>query len=231
LVKEISMISTRDLRLLPDPNKFRAVFQALAALETILLRDKMANYRYFRFDPARPSERVDVGWMENGSGDDLQAAFGPVGCLVCGFAHEAVMSPYMLEPQGIHPGVVDQIPADFAECVAALPPHFLQEDVTFCIWRRHSDPEWCRGQIEFLDHPDPDGSEDLLQYYDGRPETFCDWAEHYHSRSLDLEVVRWVFDHRPFTEDVVRALNPELTLDDVADELLDIGYSCVFTET
>ena len=36
-------------------------------------------------------------------------------------------------------------------------PAFKVEDVTFCIWRRFTDPGWRRGPVEFpADGPDPD---------------------------------------------------------------------------
>jgi hypothetical protein len=173
---------------------------------------------------------LSKGSMENGSGDDLDAIFGSAGCLIRGFAHESAMSPYREDPPRMFPGVLDDVPPDFDDCRAAL-SSYLWEEVTFCIWRRHSDTKWYHGRIEFPDLPDPDGSEFLLSAYDGRPETYCAWAEHYYQpHKFSLSALNWVFEHRPLTDEIVRELNPERSLTDLAGEILSSGYGSARAE-
>jgi hypothetical protein len=217
------MISTRDLSLLPDVTRLRASFQSMAMLDAIIMPEW--QFRYYSFQAAlSPDDNIVIGSMRNGSGDDLHAIFGRAGCLIRGFAHEYEMSPYAENPPTVFPGVMDDVPAEFADCLAATHPNWWR-DITFCIWRSHSDSRWHHGQITFPEHPDPDGSAFLLAAYDGRAETYHSWAEDYYEpRKFSLAAVRWVFAHRPVNDEIVRELNPEQSHGNLAEEIRQIGY-------
>jgi len=116
------------------------------------------------------------------------------------------------------------MPPEFIDCTAAMHADWWR-DLTFCVWRRHSATGWHRGKIGFPDHPDPDGSEFLLSAFDGRPETYHAWAEDYYEPcKFSLGAVSHIFKHRPLTEEVIRALNPERPLEDLDEEVRQIGY-------
>jgi hypothetical protein len=217
------MISTRDLSLLPDVKRLRAAFQAMAMLDAIIMAEW--QFRYYSFEASlSPDGIISIGSMRNGSGDDLHAIFARAGCLIRGFAHEYEMSPYAENPPKVYLGVVDDVPPEFGDCLAAMHSDWWR-DITFCIWRRHSDSRWYHGRIDFPDLPDPDGSGFLLSAYDGRPETYHAWAEEYYHRSkFNLAAVHWVFEHRPLTVEIVRELNPERSLAELAEEIRQIGY-------
>ncbi|MES2789695.1 MAG: hypothetical protein V4719_08745 [Planctomycetota bacterium] len=217
------MISSRNLSLLPDVTRLRAAFRSMAMLDAIIMPEW--QFRYYSFESEfSPDGNISIGAMRNGSGDDLHAIFGQSGCLIRGFAHEHAMSPYAETPPKVFPGVLDDIPSEFAECLAAIHSDWWQ-DITFCIWRRHADLTWSHGSIQFPELRDPDGSEFLLSAYDGRPETYHIWAnEYYQHRNFSLAAVRSVFDHRPLTEDLIRELNPDRSLAELTDEVLQIGY-------
>ena len=68
------MISTRDLSLLPDVDGLRSAFQSMAMLDAILCPERL--YRYYSFNSGW-SVGEQVGSMNNGSGDELFAHFGP----------------------------------------------------------------------------------------------------------------------------------------------------------
>jgi hypothetical protein len=161
--------------------------------------------------------------MQNGSGDDLDAIFSSTGCLIRGFAHEYPMSPYASDPPKLFPGVLDNVPTYFRDAMAALDPDWWTR-VTFCIWRRHSDQCWHHGNIAFPEGDDPDGSEFLLSAFDGRPETYWRWAEQYYSRKVDFGSVKRVFNHQPLTFELVRALNPDRSWQELLSEAQQIGY-------
>ncbi len=217
------MISTRDLSLLPDVAQLRDVFQSMAMLDAIIMPEWQDRYYSFETD-LLPDDSVSIGSMRNGSGDDLHAIFGRAGCLIRGFAHEYEMSPYAERPPRVFPGVLDDIPSEFADCLAAMHSSWWQ-NITFCIWRNHSDSAWQHGRIDFPELADPDGSAFLLSDYDGRPETYHAWAESYYQpHKLNLPAVRWVFEHRPLNEELVRELNPERSLAELAEEIRQIGY-------
>jgi len=217
------MISTRDLSLLPDVALLRVAFQSMAMLDAIIMPEW--QYRYYSFEAdLSPDGSISIGSMRNGSGDDLHAIFGRGGCLIRGFAHEYEMSPYAQNPPKVFPGILDDVPPEFADCLAALQSDWWR-DITFCVWQRHLDSGWHHGQIDFPELPDPDGSEFLLSAYDGQPETYRAWAEeYYHPRKFSLAEVRWVYEHRPLSEDLIRELNPERSLAELAEEIRQIGY-------
>lgn len=94
----------------------------------------------------------------------------------------------------------------------------------FCIWRRFSDLTWQRGSIKFPKADDPDGSEQLLAAYDGKPSTYREWAIEYYEVPVVLAAVTHVFDHKPLTDALVKSLNASLSLSDIADDMVEIGY-------
>lgn len=214
------MISTRDLSLLPDVDGLRHLLQSLAMLDAVLSPDW--QYRYYSFN-AGWSTGSQMGSMRNSSGDDFYTHFSSAGCWLKGFAHESPMSPYREQSQRQWPGVLDAVPAEFAECLRE--PAFEAETATFCIWRRYADTCWQVGPVEFpTDPPDPDGSADLLSILDGRPESYQSFAADYYEREVELAAIEHVYAHRPLTRAVVVQLNPEATLQGLAEDIREIGY-------
>jgi hypothetical protein len=214
------MVSTRDLSLLPDVDGLRRLMQSLAVLDAVLCREW--EFRYYSFNAAWAAGE-QMGSMRNGSGDEFVAHFGPAGCWVKGFAHEYPMAPYREFPPQVWPGVLDAVPAEFADCLRE--PAFSVENVTFCLWHRYADPGWRIGPVAFPPgHPDPDGSEFLLSILDGRPESYRAWAADYYTREVELAAVEHVYRHHPLTPDVVACLNPEVSLGGLAADISEIGY-------
>jgi hypothetical protein len=179
------------------------------------------EYRYYSFNAAW-ADGEQMGSMRDGSGDDFFALFNEAGCFLKGFAHEAAMSPYIFDPPRIWPGVLEGVPPQFADCLQE--PAFKMEDTTFCIWRRYGNPEWQHGPTQWPEGADPDGSGELLSSLDGKPETYRAWAEEYYEREVSAEAVAVIYAHQPLTAELVAALNPELTLDDLAEDLEEIDY-------
>lgn len=225
------MISTRDLSALPPVELLRRVMQSMAMLDAILSPEW--QYRYYSFNSKwAPGEQM--GSMRNGSGDDLSALFTKDGCFLKGFDHNSDMTPFREDPPLLWPGLLDDVPDEFASGLNE--PAFMMDHTTFCIWRKHTDDRWHRGAIEFppvqLDFAgkprDPDGSEYLLSPYDGNPETYLTFARHYFGgltgENLKLEHVEHVYDHKPLTDELVREINPDLALADLAGDIEEIGY-------
>ena len=160
--------------------------------------------------------------MRNGSGDAYFILFTPVAAILKGFAHEALMTPFRSDPPRIWPGVLDTVPSVFAAFLTE--PAFVIEETTFCIWRTYPDTAWQRGNIQFPDHSDPDGSHDLLAILDGDPQTYHAYAETNYERPTNLDAVVHVYSHQPLTDALVAALNPHLSLADIAADQEEIGY-------
>ncbi|WP_066936685.1 hypothetical protein [Microtetraspora fusca] len=210
-------------RLLPDVPVLRDLCRSLAVLEAVLSPDWES--RYHSFDTSwGPGE--EMASMRNGSGDEYSIVFSAGGAYIRGFDHEAVMSPY--ENDGPWPGVLDSVPDAFRHCVEE--PAFCDEDgtpvVTACLWRESGDGRWRVGEIEYPDdESDPDGSAHLFGLLvDSSSEAFTRFAEDYYGVPLDIDAVRHVYALRPLTQAVVYALNPDLTLQDLAQDLAACRY-------
>lgn len=162
--------------------------------------------------------------MRNGSGDEYFVLFNSHGAIMKGFAHESPMSPWASNPEQVWPGVLDQVPNEFAEFL--LEPAFSMAEATFCLWRRNADVSWQTGHIAYPEEEDPDGSEDLLFILDGNPTTYREFAEQYYECSIDLGAVKSIYEQQPLTAQIVRGLNPELSLESLGSDLDEIAYRC-----
>lgn len=214
------MISTRDLSRLPSIDRLKALMQSLATLDAVLSPDW--GHRYYSFSAHWDAGKA-MASMRDGSGDELFALFTSAGAIVKGFAHESPMSPYAKNPPTIWPGVLDSVPAEFVDFLDE--PALLQSDTTFCVWRSYENTAWQRGDIEFPEGKDPDGSAGLLAMLDGNPETYRIWAEYYYERPVDLSAVIHIYEHRPLTKDLVAELNPSLSTQELARDIQDIAYA------
>lgn len=220
-------------RQLPEITVLRDHCRAKAMVDAVL--EPEGTSRYHSFD-SRWSETEEAALMRNGAGDEYAVVFSPAGAYIRGFAHESPMSPYVSDAgDTVWPGVLDQVPEAFRPQVEE--PAFADEDgipvVTACLWRETGDDGWRTGTIEFPededededDMGDPDGARFLFRLLaDRSAESFRDWAADYYERPVDLAAVRHIFALRSLTADVVKALNTEITLDDLAEDILEIGY-------
>ncbi|GAA3440755.1 hypothetical protein [Planomonospora venezuelensis] len=152
--------------------------------------------------------------------------FSPEGVCIRGFDHEAVMSPY--GDDGPWPGVLDSVPEVFRHCVTE--PAFCDEGgmpvVTACLWRATGDDRRRVGEIDYPDGvSDPDGAAHLFALLvEPSAEAFRRFAEDYYEISVDLDAVRHVYALHPLTQPVVTALNADVTMKDLADDLAAARY-------
>ncbi|WP_329570304.1 hypothetical protein [Streptomyces sp. NBC_01361] len=209
---------------MPEISVLREHCRSLSVLDAILSPEW--EDRYYSFND-RWSETESLASMRNGSGDEFSIVFSPAGAYARGFAHESPMSPYTED--GPWPGVLDEVPDVFRPCVEE--PAFCDEDgmpvVTACMWRETDHASWKAGTIDYPDEQpdDPDGAGYLFQLLvDRSPEAFQRWAEDYYELPVALEAVSHVFASRPLSDSVVNALNPEVTVADLAKDLAEIGY-------
>ncbi|MFB7413272.1 hypothetical protein ACFC18_55550 [Streptomyces sp. NPDC056121] len=209
---------------MPEISVLREHCRSLSVLDAILSPEW--EDRYYSFND-RWSETESLASMRNGSGDEFSIVFSLAGAYVRGFARESPMSPYTED--GPWPGVLDEVPDVFRPCVEE--PAFCDEDgmpvVTACMWRETDHASWKAGTIDYPDEQpdDPDGAGYLFQLLvDRSPETFQQWAEDYYEVPVALEAVSHVFASRPLSDSVVNALNPEVTVADLAKDLAEIGY-------
>ncbi len=211
-------------RVLPAVPDLREHCRALAILDAIL--SPQWECRYYSFNSAW-AVGEEMASMRNGSGDEYSIVFSPAGAYIRGFDHESPMSPYGNDGEP-WPGVLDDVPPAFHPYVEE--PAFSDENdvpaVTACLWRADGADRWHHGSIDFPDgRPDPDGTTHLFELLaDRSPEAFHRHAEEYYETSVDLAAVRAIYALRPLTQQLVTALNPELTLADLAEDLAETGY-------
>jgi len=234
-------ITTLHLELLPDLAALRRICQSIAMLDAILSREWSSRYYSFNSMWAPGKEMAS---MRNGSGDDYYLLFTEAGAVLKGYAHETAMASHAARHGQPWPGVLDNVPPEFADFLAE--PAFSLNDTTFCVWRRRTDAAWNIGSIDFPNAPDPDGSADLLIMLDGNPLTYKTWAEEYcepgyededddqavelDPHELPLAAITEVYAHTPLTEELVSELNPAVSLADLADDIKEIGYPSPITQ-
>jgi hypothetical protein len=217
------MVTARTLALLPDIESLCKLTQSLAMLEAILC--PRFDLRYYAFN-----SKWDVGQMmasmNNGGGDEYFILFNQAGAIIKGFDHESEMSPYASESMTLWLGLLDHIPEEFQAFLSELA--FKVEDTTFCCWRRYIDRDWQTGHINYPSgNEGADGSNWMLSNLDGNPVTYQEWAEDYHGRKIDLELVRRLYQHQSLTAEIVQGLNEELLLSDLVRDVEEIGYPLI----
>ena len=216
-------ISTRDLSLLPSIDRLERLTQSIAMLDAILSPEWES--RYFSFNAVWDSSiKERMASMRNGAGDEYFLVFSPKGAILKGFDREAPMSPWQREPVEVRPGVLESVPAAFASFLTE--PAFSIGNCTFCIWREPEDELWQRGPIVFPEgnSADPDGSEGLMWMFDGKPETYIEFASDYYEKALNIDAVRKIYAQETLTPLLIAELNPQASWECTAKDAGEICY-------
>lgn len=195
---------------LPENEVLRKKAQALAMLDAIVCRDWELRYHSFNSRWA-PGEMLAS--MRNGSGDHYFSLFNRAGVILKGFAHESSVSLCKESDfvEAVPPGLIEI----FSE------PAFAPEETTFCIWRSTEERAW---KTVGSCNDASDGSAALLGCLLGGPKDYRDWAENYYGSPLDLKAIQDVFNFVPLTQETVSRLNPSVSLQELASELIETGY-------
>ena len=215
------MVSTRDLSKLPEIPALRDQMQRMAALNAAFAVQLGFDEPTFSFAP-KWSRHSQLGCYDNGCGDELYAHFTPAGCFITGFAHESMMTPYRTDPPILWPGLLDDVPPEFATSLDE--PAFDIQATTFVVWRRDSDERWQTSKITYPDDADPDGSEDLLGELLMSAAEFTEWLEENYETDVDSAIVLRVFGGEPIAPGELRSLCPDAKLSDLIDAVSKTGY-------
>jgi hypothetical protein len=212
---------------LPPIAVLRARCQALAVLERIM--DGGEPFYVY----TRRWGDDEAALMSNGSGDEWAVVFTPHGAFIRVFDHESSMTPYRDSDRALWPGLLDGLPPTFRSQVEepAFGDKHGQFLATAVLWRTAGDDQWRTGQtIVFpptrgLYDTDPDGSGMLEILLDDIVDKYAEFAEDYHETEVDRAAVEHIIAHRPLTDAVVQALNPNLKATDLHDDLDTLGYT------
>ncbi|MBQ1041457.1 hypothetical protein KBX03_02945 [Micromonospora sp. C72] len=212
---------------LPPIDVLRDRCKALAVLECIF----GGGEPYYAYTRAWGDDEAEL--MDNGSGDEWAVVFTSAGAFIRVFNHESAMTPYRDLDHELWPGPLDGIPTVFRPQIEE--PAFSDEDgqfiATAVLWRRHDDDRWRAGEnITFppsagpYDDTAPDGSGLLEILFDDIVDRYVTFAEDYYEIEVDPTAVEHVVAHRPLTDVVVQALNPEVTIAGLHEDITAIGY-------
>lgn len=213
------MVTKKRLAALPDISALKNLCKSLAMLDAIM--SIKWDSRYYSFN-SKWGEGEEMASMRNGSGEEYFILFNSQGALIKGFSHESPMSPWANDPEQVWPGVLDQVPVEFESFLKE--PAFSMEATTFCIWRRVRAESWQVGKIKYPDDKDPDGSDELLTILDGDPKRYQKFAEGYYERPADLGSIKAIYEHRPLTPEIIKRLNPDVTIRRLKSDLDEIDY-------
>ncbi|GAB3836974.1 hypothetical protein GCM10029963_01410 [Micromonospora andamanensis] len=212
---------------LPSIDVLRDRCTALAVLECIV----NSGEPYYAYTRAWGDDEAAL--MNNGSGDEWAVVFTADGAFIRVFAHESAMTPYRDPDHELWPGLLDGIPSAFRPQIEE--PAFGDEEgqllATAVLWRLCGDDRWYAGEdITFpalhtpYDDTAPDGSGLLDILLDDIVDQYVTFAEDYYEIEVDPTVVEHIVAHRPLTDAVVRALNPELSVAGLHEDIATIGY-------
>jgi hypothetical protein len=206
------MISTKDLRFLPDSNELKAACKAMAVLDAILCQDWV--YRYHSYNSGWSADE-EFFEMRNGEGDQLLILFKEEGTVINGFFAEA--------EQGEKALLVHELPEIFDEFIFGEPVN--SAGTTFCVWKTPGQ-NWKTGR--FSEHDDH--SEELLSPFDGLPSTYIKWASDYFKGSykesgIPLDTVTAIYHQETLTMKMVMSLVDILEdQQQLIDDLAEISY-------
>jgi len=209
--------------ILPDiPNLVR-VCKAIAMLDAILCEEW--ENRYYSFDSHwnkhDPSEMM--GSMRDGSGDHYYIWFTREGAAIKGVVQDSLLNPDNNDGSP-YPEVFANFPSQLSHFLKEAA--FLISDTTFCFWRLQTDCQWHSGNISFPPNAgaDPDGSRTLLKILDGSPATYVEYAKNYFEADIAEEDVNHVYQLKPLNPDLLIRLHCERKLDQLTEDIEEIGY-------
>jgi hypothetical protein len=206
------MLSTRDYSLLPDREKVQAICKAISVLDAIISQEW--QYRYYSYNN-KWAENEEFCEMRDGSGDHMLILFRQDGCIINGFAHE-------FEQQDKE-SLTRNLPSIFNEFIFGEPVKSI--GTTFCLWTTER-KDWQVGQIKNYD----DNSAEMLNIFDGNPQTYINWASEYFEESyvesgIPLDIVIKIYNGQPLTREMVLAIVGELEdWKQLEADLNEIGY-------
>ena len=206
------MISTKNYNLLPDRRSLESICKAISVLDAIISQEW--QYRYYSFN-SKWSANERCLQLRNGSGDEMHVLFREDGCAINGFAHE-----YEQQDKS---KLTNNLPAIFNDFIFGEPVTSI--GTTFCLWTTEL-KNWQVGQLESFE----DNSEEMLNIFDGQPQTYINWAtkyfeESYKESGIPLDTVTKIYSGQPLTKEMVLSIVDKLEdWEQLEKDLIEIDY-------
>ncbi|MGQ8872552.1 hypothetical protein [Paenibacillus sp. TSA_86.1] len=193
---------------LPGIHECQRIFKAVAMLDAILMPEW--EYRYYSYN-AQWDSNEQMASMRDGEGDHYFALFDSSGVIIKGY-DKAYASLHKHQ----YSDVLQGVPSVFETFLEE--PAFMMDQTTFCIWNEEEQNKWTSTQQL------PDEAYALLQVFVGGAEYYHAWAQEYYEIELDLQPIQHIFSMKPLNEQLLQALNPEIELDELEEDVTEIGY-------
>lgn len=205
--------------MLPDTPALIQRSKALAALDLILSPEW--EFRYYSFN-SKWSPTEQMASMRNGSGDDWFMVFHNSGWVALkGLDHESPAWGEGREP--LAKALQAVFPAELSSFVEE--PAFAMDYASFAGYRLSPGTPWIRANdltpFALLES----GERCLVALLSGSAADYVEHAQEYFECEIDAAIVSRIFALEPISEEMVEALNPEVKLPEIAEELFEeIGY-------
>ena len=187
--------------------------KALAALDLILSPDR-ENRLYF-FD-SHWSNSEQMASMHNGNGEEWWMVFHRDGWAVLkGLDHKS--PAWTIHREKLSLALQRSLPAEFAE--VAMEPGFRWNETSFAYFHVVGARRWLRANDFTVFKREEAGDAGLLAHLVGEPADYADFATEYYQTAVAEHLVAQIFALLPITPEVVSALNPSTTLNEISKEL------------
>lgn len=214
---------------LPTPEAIYKISQSLAMLDAIL--DPQGEFRYFTFDQYW-GEQQAMAAMRDGEGSHYFILFGKNEAATQPAVTFAIGKLYdkALKSQGLTAKLDIELLKDIDKANKALLQSFLDEtafdndDASLYFYQFNDSPTWS-ALPEMTDIP-------FLGFLANQEAAYAPWASDYHEAvddehsevEIDAEVVAAIFAHQPLNKEMIYRLNPLVNLEQLVEDILDIGY-------
>jgi len=206
------MISTENYSSLPDRHKLKEICKSISVIDAILSEDWLG--RYYTFN-SKWADNEEFGSMKNGQGDELLILFRKDGCVINGMTHEYYPKDKIKLTNGL-PKIYDEF--IFGEPVNSI-------GTTFCLWTNNENV-WQIGTLESFE----DGSDQMLEIFDGNPQTYIDWSTDYYEDGFivnenTLKAVEDIYNGKTLTKSMVLTINNNIGhWEQLREDLVEINY-------
>jgi hypothetical protein len=212
------MISTENYSQLPDRKSLENICKAISVLDAIICQEWID--RYYSYN-SKWAEQEEFCEMRDGSGDQILILFRKDGCVINGMSHEFYPKDKLKLTLGL--------PKIFETFIFGEPVHSI--GTTFCLWTTEL-KDWQVGQLENFE----DNSEELLNIFDGEPQTYIDWATDYFEGSykesgIPIGTVSKIYKGETLTKEMVLSVVEELEdWEQLENDLIEINYPYDFKD-
>lgn len=173
------------------------------------------EYRYYSFN-SRWYINEMMASMRDGSGQHYFALFNKYGLIIKGLEHYSTHGKQFQGTGQADSKIFRNVPIEFEEFIEE--PAFIIGETSFCVWTLNGEEDWHSGKEYSSDELY------LLDVIKEGAEGYAKWAREYYETDINLDIVRDIFNLKPLSQVMINNLNSEVILEDIRDDIIEIGY-------